>query len=92
MSKSRLPKLQVVSPADPSTRKSGRVTHDSRGTAVWDWAISTGVLARKTVDDLISTLNEPGSLALDREGERADEWSGDPYNRSATNPHSRSGR
>jgi hypothetical protein len=55
----------------------GRVTHDLRGTARWDWAVSTGVLATKTVAELMNTLYVP-SLAV--EGEFAGP-TGDPYNR-----------
>ena len=55
----------------------GRVTHDVRGNARWDWAVSTGVLATKTVADLMSTLDVP-TLAV--EGEVAG-LTGDPYNR-----------
>jgi hypothetical protein len=61
----------------------GNVTHDSRGTAFWDWAVETGVLAKKSVAELITTLHEPGSLALEAEMERIGEWAGDPYNRPA---------
>ena len=55
----------------------GRVIHDVRGNARWDWAVSTGVLARKTVAELINTLDVP---ALAVEGELVAP-AGDPYNR-----------
>jgi hypothetical protein len=55
----------------------GRVTHDVRGNARWDWAVSTGVLATKTVAELMNTLDVP-SLAV--EAELAGP-TGDPYNR-----------
>jgi hypothetical protein len=58
------------------------VTHDSRGNAVWDWDIATGVLARKSVAELLTSLDEPGVLSLDTEPDRNTDWSGDPYNRS----------
>jgi len=64
-------------------RPSGKVTHDSRGTAIWDWAVATGVLAKKSFSDLLSTLDEPGALNLESETKPARDWSGDPYNRSA---------
>ena len=57
----------------------GRVIHDGRGNARWDWAVSTGVLATKTVADLMNTLDVP-SLAIDGELELAGP-AGDPYNR-----------
>lgn len=55
----------------------GRVIHDVRGNARWDWAVSTGVLATKTVAELMNTLDVP---ALAIEGELAAP-AGDPYNR-----------
>ena len=58
----------------------GRVIHDVRGNAKWDWAVATGVLAKKTVAELINTLDVP-TLSIEKEGEVAREW-GDPYNRS----------
>ena len=57
----------------------GRVIHDGRGNARWDWAVSTGVLATKTVAELMNTLDVP-SLAIDGELELAGP-TGDPYTR-----------
>jgi hypothetical protein len=84
MSKNRVGKLQLVRPTEASVpeRLPGRVTHDPRGNAVWDWDIATGVLARKSVDELLISLDAPGMLSLDAEPERENNWSGDPYNRS----------
>ena len=81
MSKSGRNKLHLVNTTD-SPVKSGKVTHDARGNAVWDWDIATGVLARKSVDELISSLATPGILSLDGESEQDSDWSGDPYNRT----------
>ena len=84
MSTKRLTKLRLVTSAEgqtPDLATQGRVTHDSRGNAVWHWDIDTGVLARKSVAELIRTLDTPGALALDAEIERHRDWSGDPYNR-----------
>jgi hypothetical protein len=58
----------------------GRVVHDSRGNAVWDWAVATGVLASTKALDLLQMLDNP-SLAIEGECELAHEWAGDPYNR-----------
>ena len=81
MSKIRRHQLQVVKPAKELV-PSGKITHDSRGNAVWDWDIATGVLARKSVAELITSL-EPGALSLDGgEPDRLNDWSGDPYNRT----------
>jgi hypothetical protein len=84
MSKNRLGKLQLVKPVDGSApeRAPGKVTHDARGNAIWDWDIATGVLARKSVSELLTTLDTPGELSLDGEPERVGGWSGDPYNRT----------
>lgn len=60
----------------------GRVKHDSRGNAVWDWGVATGVFARFKATDLLNMLENP-TLAL--EGEctvsAVGDWAGDPYNR-----------
>jgi hypothetical protein len=60
----------------------GRVKHDSRGNAVWDWGVATGVFARFKSADLLNMLENP-TLAL--EGEcpvsAVGDWAGDPYNR-----------
>jgi hypothetical protein len=80
----RMNKLTLVKPvagAAASNARQGRVTHDSRGNAVWHWDIDTGVLARKSVAELLTSLDAPGALALDAEIERHGDWSGDPYNR-----------
>ena len=83
MSKSRRSKLHLVNAVEKPV-KAGKVTHDSRGNAVWDWDIATGVLARKSVAELISSLDAPEVLALENEPEQAiGDWSGDPYNRTA---------
>lgn len=58
----------------------GRVIHDVRGNAKWDWAVSTGVLAKKTVAELMNTLDVP-TLSVEKEREVSGEW-GDPYNSS----------
>jgi hypothetical protein len=80
MSKSRRSTLQLVKPVTEPV-VSGKITHDSRGNAVWDWDVSTGVLARKSVAELLTSL-EPGALSLDAEPDRQCDWSGDPYNRT----------
>ena len=85
MSKNRRHELRLVgAPAPTRQTVAGKVTHDSRGNAVWDWALDTGVLARKTAAELLGSLDKPGLLTL--EGETAEvvgEWSGDPYNRTS---------
>jgi hypothetical protein len=85
MSKNRRHELRLVTlrtEAGPQKDAPGKIVHDSRGNARWDWAIDTGVLARKTASELLQSLDEPGRLALEAEGNGTPEWSGDPYNRS----------
>lgn len=57
----------------------GKVKHDARGNAVWQWGVATGVFARIKSTELLSMLDNP-SLALETEGV-VPEWAGDPYNR-----------
>jgi hypothetical protein len=83
MSKNRHGKLQLVStgaPADAS--RAGKVTHDSRGNAVWDWAIETSVLAGKSAAELLTSLDDSAGLSLESEPPSGGDWSGDPYNRA----------
>jgi len=67
--------------ASGSRAQGGKVKHDSRGNAVWDWGVATGVFARIKSTELLSMLENP-TLAL--EGDcaiAAGDWAGDPYNR-----------
>jgi hypothetical protein len=57
----------------------GRVVHDSRGNAVWNWAIDTDVT---TSTGLLRALTPSGQLSLEGEAAPATGWQGDPYNRS----------
>jgi hypothetical protein len=67
-----------------SRRPKARIVHDARGNAVWDWAVATGVLAKKTIADLIKTLDAPGAQSLSLERETPElQRSCDPYNRPA---------
>jgi hypothetical protein len=58
----------------------GKVVHDLRGNAIWDWAVATGVLAGTKSAELLRLLDNP-MLAIEGGGELAGEWAGDPYNR-----------
>jgi hypothetical protein len=64
-----------------ATPQLGRVVHDSRGNAIWDWTIGTAVLAQITADELLDKLVVPMALGLECEAERTTSWCGDPYNR-----------
>jgi hypothetical protein len=78
----------------PSDRPSGRVRHDARGMAVWDWAVATGefatlsatrALKKLSIDHLKvedSSVKTP-ELTLQESGR--DKGGGfDPYNQSGS--------
>jgi hypothetical protein len=69
-----------VSPSS-SRAGGGKVIHDARGTAVWQWGVATGVFAAIKFTELLNMLDDP-TLALEGEHQLANsEWAGDPYNR-----------
>ena len=82
MSESRRNELEKAEVA-PVTRPepvAGRVVHDSRGNAVWNWAIDTDVTSST---GLLRALAPAGQLSLEGETAAAPAgWAGDPYNRS----------
>jgi hypothetical protein len=71
-----------------SSRPSGRVRHDERGMAVWDWAVATGEFATLSATNVLQKL-DPGTLAIE-ETQRSKKaiaplgkdqgGGGDPYN------------
>jgi hypothetical protein len=67
-------------PAGGNRTSGGRVTHDARGTAIWDWAVATGVFAATKSADLLRMLDNP-DLELEGALDGVPAWSGDPYNR-----------
>jgi len=80
-------------PADvPSSGPSGRVRHDERGVAVWDWAVASGefatlsttlALRKLEVADLKIEDHKPAELKLETTGR--DKAGGfDPYNQRGT--------
>jgi hypothetical protein len=82
------PSNPKLSPAIMSrtTESNGRVRHDERGTAVWDWALdsgtfdalsSSGLIRRLDVADL--KVQESPGLSLAIAGRDAG-GGGDPYN------------
>ena len=83
MSKNRRHELRLVSsrPSVESSLHVGKVVHDSRGNAVWDWALDTTILTKKTSTELLKSLEQP-ELALEGD-EPEPARSFDPYNRSA---------
>ena len=76
--------LRIVKPStgQPPAATGGKVKHDARGNAVWDWAVDTGVLSQKSAAELLDTLADPAGLTLAGEVKEAPEWRGDPYNRN----------
>jgi hypothetical protein len=71
-----------------SGRPSGRVRHDERGMAVWDWAVATGEFAtlsatramkKLSIDDLKIEESTPVKLTVAPQG-RDVGGGGDPYN------------
>ena len=40
----------------PADKKSGRVTFDARGNAVWEWAMSTGIFGRDIDSERLKKL------------------------------------
>jgi hypothetical protein len=76
----------------PSGGPSGRVRHDERGVAVWDWAVATGefatlsttrALKKLEVTDLKIEDHKPPELKLETTGR--DKAGGfDPYNQRGT--------
>jgi hypothetical protein len=71
--------LGEVSPSS-SRAGSGKVIHDARGNAVWQWGVATGVFAAIKSTELLHMLDNP-TLALEGQIAGTDEWAGDPYNR-----------
>jgi hypothetical protein len=72
--------LAEVSPSS-SRAGGGKVIHDARGTAVWQWGVATGVFAAIKSAELLNMLDNP-TLALEGDCQiTTDEWAGDPYNR-----------
>jgi hypothetical protein len=83
MSKSRHQPLRLVSSrpgAEPHGR--GKIVHDHRGNAIWDWAIDPEVLTNTTTTGLLRKLADPAQqLTLAEEPtDSPPARSGDPYN------------
>jgi len=73
------PKKADAAAGAPQPGNAGRVIHDSRGNAVWNWAIDTDVT---TSTGLLRAL-APASGPLSLEGESSGSapgptWAGDP--------------
>lgn len=81
-----MPEAAEPKPAETAQKPpdSGRVVHDARGNAVWDFAIATGVFALESTSRLLQRL-ESSNLSIDESPKISveDDKSGgyDPYNR-----------
>ena len=82
MSESGIPSIPAAAADGETAEKArgGKVVHDLRGNAIWDWAVATGVLAGAKSAELLRMLDDP-TLAIEGGGELAGDWAGDPYNR-----------
>jgi hypothetical protein len=61
------PSASPAAPAKPAQeRLSGRVKHDDRGNAIWEWAVTTGKFTTETSTQRLKRLDNPTlSLAED---------------------------
>jgi hypothetical protein len=50
---------KAATPRAPIEKKSGRVTFDARGNAVWEWSMSTGIFGRDVDSDRLKKLEAP---------------------------------
>ena len=77
-------------PQSPAATPSGRVRHDDRGNAVWDWLKETGRNAIESTSRLLRKLEAPQLEVEDKKDEelriQSDRDPGggyDPYNQSS---------
>ena len=78
--------------ADPQAGRSGRIVHDERGNAIWDWVKETSRIAIDSTSRLLKRLEVPELKVEDTQDnplgleERRDPGGGyDPYGTSAPN-------
>ena len=84
-------------PKAPPERASGRVVHDDRGNAVWDWLKETGRFCVESTSAMLKRLDVPGlkmegekETDLRLEEEDSDPGGGyDPYNQKKPVPKSK---
>jgi hypothetical protein len=71
--------MRVVSSDRPAPR--GKIVHDARGNAVWQWQQDAAELDRTTTTGLLRKLSGPVGLSLESESAAVQSGSTDPYNR-----------
>jgi hypothetical protein len=64
---------------NPKPAATGRVTHDSRGNAVWKFALGS---EDSSASGLVRSLTDSAVFTLETEEEPQTRCGGDPYNRS----------
>jgi len=72
-----------TSPAT-DVRSGGKVRHDDRGNAVWDYAVATGIFALESTSKLLKKLEAPQLEINDDTGLKLEDGKPggyDPYNR-----------
>ncbi|MDE2262156.1 MAG: hypothetical protein KGL45_06515 [Gammaproteobacteria bacterium] len=87
------PRKSKPGSTQPGADPSGRVRHDDRGNAVWDWLKETGRNAIESTSRLLKKLELPQLEVEDKKDEelrsQSDRDPGggyDPYNQSTTPP------
>jgi len=63
-----------------TTESCGRVRHDERGVAVWDWALETGVFDALSSSALLRRLDVAELKVQESPGLALAAGGGDPYN------------
>jgi hypothetical protein len=90
----------TAAPKTPEKRDGpGRIVHDSRGNAIWDWVKETGRFCVESTSAMLKRLEVPG---LKMEGEKDDELrveseheeggGYDPYNQRKAPPKTKAPR
>jgi hypothetical protein len=90
------PQRDQADSSEPSTeRKSGRVTFDARGNAVWEWSMSTGIFGRDVDSERLKKLEAPDLKIADDPPQKSRTFATspdergpgfDPYNTHAYRP------
>lgn len=82
MSKLRRAQLRVVSTSHSALAPTrGKVIHDPRGNAVWDWGLESKELEATSTTGLLRKLSGGEALALEIESVPTQGTGFDPYNR-----------